>query len=97
MKEEFVRECPTNTYFVVRQEDVSTLDYYDEQAPRFLRSLLYPKETQPTYAFTAPEVVGALDAPSLAEELSSACGAQRERVSAGQSANALTGLLCSLP
>jgi hypothetical protein len=72
---EALDKCPSRTYFVVRQEGVSSADYLDElSAPRLSHYLGGHNGVKSTMSVS--ETVGSVDAGIVSRHLQTKCGAQ---------------------
>jgi len=79
---ESLASCPSDTYIIVSQPEVSAKDYSGKLAAPHLRQWLNKTEKQISSTLAIPEVAGDLDAHSISQRLEQACKAEVLRVDA---------------
>jgi hypothetical protein len=77
---EALDKCPSGTYFVVRQEGVSSADYLDELSAPHLSHYLGGNNGIKS-AMSVTEAVGGVDAGTISQHLQTKCGAEVMHVS----------------
>lgn len=72
--------CPSRTYFVVRQDGVSSVDFLDRLSAPRLATYMTGEQAQIKTTISASEVIGKVDTHALSEYLQTACGADASHI-----------------
>ncbi|KAF2178644.1 BIG1-domain-containing protein [Zopfia rhizophila CBS 207.26] len=81
---ESLRDCPSDTYVLVQQDGVSSVDYLHGQSAPRLGLYLGGGYADVKTTMTVPEVVGSIDTSSIYRFLESQCGAKGVQVDGAQ-------------
>lgn len=73
--------CPSDTYIIISQPDVSASDYTSKSTAH-LRQLLNKTGSEIPSTWIVPEVIGEVDSEKLVQHLQTKCGADLLKVDA---------------
>jgi hypothetical protein len=71
---EALKDCPTQSYVVIKQLGVSSADYVDGRSAPSLSQYMGGMRPAVTTTFAVPDVIGEVDADSIVSHLKSKCG-----------------------